>query len=681
MSGAKQDKPIDWLARLGKDSKIPFGIMDMLIASLFINVLSLVMPLSLLQIYDRILPNSSFNTLTLLVTGIGVALLFEAFLRIGRSYLSGWIGARFEHMAGCASIERILSTSVNDFEKDGSGVHLERLGSLSTLKEFYAGQAILTLFDLPFAFIFLVAISYLAGNLVFVPIVLIFFFALSAWRIGIKLRAALAERMIADERRFNFIIEVLGGIHTLKSMAMETQMLRRYERLQEACARSDYAVTGHSSAAMNLGSLYSQLTMFAVVGFGSTFVIDAQLTVGGLAACTMLSGRSMQPLQRAVGIWARFQSIELARGKLREVFELQPETKGGLPVVANNYSGAIELRDVALRFTEDGPPLFSNVNLKVEPGQIIGISGGNASGKSSLLYLMMGAMRTSHGQVLIDGQNINELDPNSVRRKIAYLPQHGVLFNGSILENLTMFKPELEEKALKIARLLGLDDVVARMPIGYDTNVGNGAFDSLPRGIKQRIAIGRALMSDPVVLLFDEANSSMDSAGDKVLTQFLEDARGKRTLILVTHRPSLLRMADQVFDLTDGKFSKRDMSNSYAPAPVAPLKQAPESPRAPQGPQAPQAPGSPQGPVITQNQPAKPNVIPDAQKPNSPKVEEKHEIKELKSKVQVLPPVDGKMPAPSDPPKFILKKRSDDEKDKDKDKVSSSKVEEEKPNV
>jgi len=553
----KTDKSIDWLAQLGKSSKIPFGMMDILLASFFINVLSLVMPLSLLQIYDRILPNTSLNTLALLVTGIAVALLFEAGFRIGRSYLSGWIGARFEHMAGCAAVERILSSSVNEFEKGGSGVHLERMSSLGTLKEFYAGQAIMTLFDLPFSILFLALISYLAGGLVFVPIVLITFFALNAWHIGTRLRKVISERMIADERRFNFIIEVLTGIHTLKSMAMETQMLRRYERLQEACAKSDYEVTRFSSSAMNLGALYSQLTMFAVVGFGSTFVIDGQLTVGGLAACTMLSGRAMQPLQRAVGIWARFQSIQLAREKLREIFKMQPETQGALPVLDTSYNGSIELQNVGLQFGDDAEPIFSNINLRVEPGQIVGISGGNASGKSSLLYLMMGAMRATQGRVLIGGQDINEVDPNSVRRRISYLPQHGVLFNGTILENLTMFKPELEEKALRIARLLGLDDVVARMPLGYDTSVGNGAYDTLPRGIKQRVAIARALMTDPVVLLFDEANAAMDSAGDKVLTEFLEQAHGKRTLILVSHRPSLLRMADVVYDLEDGHLTKR----------------------------------------------------------------------------------------------------------------------------
>lgn len=662
-----KNKPVDWVGKLGKSAKIPFGMFDMLVASLFINLLSLAMPLSLLQIYDRILPNNSLNTFALLIAGVVIALLLEAALRIGRSYLSGWVGARFEHMAGCAALERVLSTSVNDFEKEGSGVHLERLSSLSTLKEFYAGQAILTLFDLPFALIFLMLISYLAGNLVFVPIGLIILFALNAWRIGGHLRGSLAERMVADERRFNFIIEVLTGIHTLKSMAMETQMLRRYERLQEACARTDYDVTRYSSSAMNLGALYSQLTMFGIVGVGSTFVIDGDLTVGGLAACTMLSGRAMQPLQRAVGIWARFQSIQLARGKLRELFELQPETQGDLPVIGNDFNGKIELRNVGLSFSEDAPPLFEGVNLKVEPGQIIGISGGNASGKSSLLYLMMGAMRTSLGEVLVNDENINELDPTSVRRKIAYLPQHGVLFNGTILENLTMFQPELEEKGLRLARLLGLDEVVARMPLGYDTPVGNGAYDSLPRGIKQRVAIARALMSDPCVLLFDEANAAMDSAGDRVLTEFLNQARGKRTLILVSHRPSLLKMADEIYDLEDGRLTRRTDTGFTPAASGAPVKQVTQ-PAQPQPKPAEQAKA-----VSPQQQAPTPKPDPIVQEPvmkgassqmdktKKPEGTQSEQVKEIKSKVKITPPTktDGAQPQK---PRFVLKKRSDKDK-------------------
>lgn len=238
----------------------------------------------------------------------------------------------------------------------------------------------------------------------------------------------------------------------------------------------------------------------------------------------------------------------------------------------------------------------------------------------------------------MDGMDLNELDPSSVRRKIGYLPQHGVLFNGTILENLTMFKPELEDKALRMARLLGLDDVVARMPLGYDTQVGNGAYDSLPRGIKQRVAIARALMVDPVVLLFDEANAAMDSAGDRVLTEFLEQARGKRTLILVSHRPSLLKMADEIYDLNNGALQKRE------PQPPRTGGAGPE--QAAEQPQIIQQPTSAPKPAETPTRGAQPPQSPPASKPLAPEdvkpvkddTEVAEKVKTVKSKIQVIPP-------------------------------------------
>jgi len=416
---------------------MPGGMFDLVLASVFINVLSLALPL--LQVYDRIIPNDSRSTLVLLIAGVGTALVLEVLLRIGRAYVSGWMGARFEHMAGCAVVERLLNSAINDFERDGTGVHLERLNALAMLKEFYSGQAILVLCDLPFAVIFLGVIAYLADELVLVPVVLIVLFAITALITGRLLRNALAARMTADDRRFNFIIEVLGGIHTVKSMAMENQMLRRYERLQETCAGTDLNVAFRSSSAVTVGTLFSQLTLFAVVGVGATMVIDGLLTIGGLAACTMLAGRSMQPMQRAVGIWTRFQTIRLARDRLRKIFETPLEAEPGLPKLPD-VQGEIAVAGVTFRYRDDLAPILDNVSMQVMPGEAVGVCGGNASGKSTLLYMLMGAMRPEEGTVSIDGNDLSEYDPASLKGQIAYLPQHGVLFNGTIMENITMFR-------------------------------------------------------------------------------------------------------------------------------------------------------------------------------------------------------------------------------------------------
>lgn len=538
------------------------GLLDLAVASTFINVLALAMPLMLLQIYDRIIPNDGQQTLALLVIGVGTALILEAFLRMGRSYVSGWMGARFEHLAGCAALRRLLHTSIVDYERIGAGTHLERFNGLGTLKEFYAGQAIMAACDLPFALLFLAAIAYLAGHLVLVPVALIIAFAAIALWVGKKLKTALESRMLADDRRFSFIIEVLGGVHTVKGLAMEEQMLRRYERLQETCADADYHVAFNSANASSVGALFSQLVLFCVVGYGATFVINGELTVGGLAACTMLAGRSMQPLQRAVGIYTRFQSIQLARERLQQLFDMQPEKPEGLPQLPP-VRGEIAVENLSFSYgkNKDGehmPPIFENINLYVDAGETIGVSGANASGKTTLLYLMMGMLQPTQGRVLVDGNDLSEHESDSIHRHIAYLPQEGVLFNGTILENVTMFREHKVQEAYDVSKLIGLEAVVAHMPQGYETMVGDGAGDKLPRGIKQRIAIARALVEKPRVLLFDEANTAMDGAGDSTLRNLLERLKGRVTMVLVTPRPSLLNLSDRIYDIDGTRIVERE---------------------------------------------------------------------------------------------------------------------------
>ncbi len=546
---------------LGRIAYMPGGLFDLALGSLFINVLALAMPLTLLQVYDRIIPNSADGTLILLITGVGAALILEAGLRQGRSYVSGWMGARFEHLAGVAAIERLLNVSIIDYERQGSGVHMERFNSLGPLKEFYAGQAILALCDIPFALLFLGALAYLAGHLVLIPIALIVLFGLAALIVGQKLKNALESRMMADDRRYSFIIEVLGGIHTVKGLAMEEQMIRRYERLQETCATSDYNVALHSSTASTTGALFSQLVLFGVVGYGSTFVIDGVLTVGGLAACTMLAGRSMQPLQKAVGLWTRFQATRLAVDRVRQLFEMQEEKPRGLPVLPP-IRGDLVVEDLSFSYGknkdgEDLPMMFENITLRAEAGETVGITGPGSCGKTTLLYLMMGVLGPTQGRVTVDNLDLAEYEPSSIRRQIAYLPQEGALFNGTILENVTMFREEKNDDALDISRLLGLDSVVAHMPQGYDTKVGDGAGDKLPKGIKQRIAIARALVDKPRVLLFDEANAAMDGAGDSTLRTLLERLKGRVTLVLVTPRPSMLNLADRIYDIEEKRLVER----------------------------------------------------------------------------------------------------------------------------
>jgi ATP-binding cassette subfamily B protein len=520
------------------------------IASTVINILTLAMPVMILQIYDRIIPHQSVSTLGLLAGGVVAALMLEAFVRIGRNYITGWLGAAFEHRLSCEAFKRLLRAPLPDFEREGATVLMERLRAGGKVREFYSGQALLSLFDLPFVVVYLVLIGFLGGWLVLVPLALVVAFGYLAFRNGRRVRADIVRRSEFDERRFSFLAETLSGIHSVKSMAMEETMQRRYEMLQDVNVEHSHDSAKHSVTALNLASVFAQIATIAVVAAGAALVIDGRMTPGALAACILLAGRSLSPLHSVLGTWVRFQSFAVARQQIEKLFELGA-AGGGKPELPE-IDGSIVLRDVGLTYKGAAKPVLAGVSLEIKPGECVAIVGDNGSGKSSLLGLMAGIIPPTAGQVLVDGHDLAEYAPSGIARSIGYLPQQGLLVDGTILENITMFNPALDEAAFEVAQVLGLDRVVAGMRLGYDTPVGNSASEAMPAGIKQRIAIARALVTDPAIVLFDEANIAIDSAGDELLREYLVGLKGKKTMVLVTPRPSLLKLADRTLHLAGG---------------------------------------------------------------------------------------------------------------------------------
>lgn len=554
----------DMFRGIGQYSPLRQYLPELGLATIFLNLLSLVLPMSLLLVYDRIVPNESFASLSVLVVLVLCAALIEATLRLSRAYLSGWVGTRFEHQAGCGAMRHLLSTSIPRFEAVGAGLHLERMTSLTLVEDFFAGEALLTLLDLPFAFIFLAAIALIGGELALIPGALVLVFVAATILRARRLRQLVNGHMVAHARRQNFIIEVLRGIHSVKALAMESLMLRRYERLQETCAQGDYDVARQTNDSMAMGTFFSQIILVSVAAYGSLLVIDGQLSVGSLAACTLLAGRTLQPVQRLASLWNRFQTIRLASERLRAIFTLPAEEEAEVRPL-EDYKGGLELRDVVFAYPGTERRIIDGASIVARPGECIGISGDNGSGKSTLLALMMGTLTPSAGQILLDGKDVTNLSRVSIKRYVGYLPQDGVLFQGTIRDNITMFRPEFEDAVDDIAHLLGLDDVVARMPLGWDTRVGDTAAEAIPRGVKQRIAVARALVHRPRLVLFDEANSAVDGTGDLYIRRALEHLRGTCTIVLVTPRPSLLALAGRVYDLSEGALVPRQAPDNRQP--------------------------------------------------------------------------------------------------------------------
>ncbi|MEQ8507790.1 MAG: peptidase domain-containing ABC transporter [Rhodospirillaceae bacterium] len=528
---------------------------EVLVSTVLINLLGLALPLALLQVYDRIIPNQSVSTLSLLVVGVGIAVLLEALMRLSRSYVMGRVGAKFEYTAGCAAFEHMLASDIGAFERTGSGVHTERFGALNQLRDFYSGQAVLTLLDLPFALLFLGLIFTLGGSVVVIPVALSVVFFLGTLALGRRLEARMDEQLEKEEDRYSYIIGVLNGIHTVKSMAFENLLQRRSERLQESKINAGLKVDELASLMTDMGHLLTQVCIVTVVAYGGALVIDGTLTIGALAACTLLAGRALQPLNGVIGFWTRFQSIKNARKRFRTIFDmpLDRDLKDDVNHDRLNIEGEITLHDVTFKFTDDGETVLDGVNLHISPGEIIGIAGPNGSGKSVLLTLIRGLIQPTTGEVFIDGKPLLKSGPARLHGQVAYLPQREALYRGTILENITTFRPELKEQAKVIAEMVGLKAVIGKMPLGYQTQVGAGAGDLLPRGVAQRIALARVLFDRPKIMLFDEANSAMDDDGDSYLRDILHRLKDHTTCIVVSHRPSILRLTDRIYHMNNGR--------------------------------------------------------------------------------------------------------------------------------
>ncbi|MBF0560845.1 MAG: ATP-binding cassette domain-containing protein [Alphaproteobacteria bacterium] len=553
------DKP-KYLELSGLRSMLP----ELGLATTVINILNLALPLALLQIYDRIIPHQSASTLGLLILGVVLALVLDGLVKIGRNYITGWLGSRFEHKVTCLAFRRLIDIPISDFERDGPSVYMERIRAASKIRDFYSGQALLALFDLPFAALYLGVIAMLGGWLVMVPVSLLAVFAILATFNGSKLHDFAKKFSTFEERRFSFIAQTLAGIHSVKAMAMEAMMLRRYEMLQDTNVHQTFDGSRYSITALNIGALFSQLSTILVVAAGAVFVVKGNLTPGALAACVTLTGRSLSPVQSALSTWMRFQGMLVAKKQIDKLFEIPAAPNATSPPLPP-IDGGIRMQNVTFRFSKSAPPIFTDLSLTVDPGQCVAIVGDSGCGKSSLLSLMAGILVPTDGKILVDDYNMAEFSPSSLPRQIGYLPQQGVLFAGTILENITMFDPSLEEAALRVAADMGLNRIVATMRNGYNTTVGGNAGDSVPGGIKQRIAIARALVHDPRIILFDEANTALDTSGDDLLREYLVSLKGRRTLILVAHRPSLLKLADRVLVLEDGWLS--DRSGKLLPLP------------------------------------------------------------------------------------------------------------------
>lgn len=525
-------------------------LLSLLVASFAINILSLALPVMTLQVYDRILPNPGTGTLPVLITGVCLAVFLESCLRLSRSYVLGRSSAAYEHRMACNAISKILNADLSKIGSYGIGEHLHRMACVGKLKDFYNGYAITVLTELMFVPLFFGLIVYIGRGIAIVPAaVLCAFVIVSIWR-GKHLRAALKQREIVDDKRFNFLIESLEGVHTLKAFSLEKFFERRYEALEEDSTFENYNVTQETAATFNSGTIFSHLMVASVITSGAWFVLHGMLTTGGLIATMLLSGRIMQPVQKALALWARYQDYVLAREHIENLFSTPQQTiverSSTLP---RAQDGTLVLSQVSFRYHNDPDFLFHDITLEIKRGDAVLISGEHGAGKTTLLDLISGIYPPSGGEILVDGENINTYAPDELVHHIGFIRTSPLIFRGTIRDNITCFGQTNESKAQEVCALLNVDRDVAKLPGGFDTFLSGNNTDNIPVGLQQRISMARVLATKPRILLFDNAERSLDKEGYATIYSLLARLKGTVSMVLISDDHNLHALADRHYVL------------------------------------------------------------------------------------------------------------------------------------
>jgi ATP-binding cassette, subfamily C, bacterial LapB len=534
----------------GKFVREPSVPIAVTIASLAINLLALALPLSIMQVYDRVIPNHSLATLAYLFLGLSFAIAIDYVLKTSRSALLSWHATQFAEKVENEAVSRYLRAPNGAFERDPAAVNLNRYAAAAALADYHSGQAQLVAIDLPFVGIALIVMAIVASTMVLVPTVLFFIFAALAIGRAREFRQILDSRTAQDNRKYDFIAEVLAGIHTVKGLAMEPQMQRRFERLQQAVAETTMASIRTGQANQTSALLYGSVSQLIVVAIGGAQVIDDHLTMGALACCTMLSGQILQPLLRAISLWTEKESVDHRRDELRMLLDVPPVEH--VPADHLDVVGHIQFERVTFRYDAAANPALRAIDLSIKEGTIVGVKGQNGSGRSTLLKLVRGDIEPTAGRVTVDGVSTAEPNFLAIRPYIASVGAAPVIFSGTIMENLTVFRPEKRDFARKMSQLMGLETIINLLPDGYETMLGRGISDDLPMSTAQQLNIVRALTNKPRVLALDEANMVLDAIAEPALIRALERLRGRLTVLVVTHRPSLLALCDRLLILEDG---------------------------------------------------------------------------------------------------------------------------------
>jgi ATP-binding cassette subfamily C protein LapB len=541
----------DWFWSVFKENKVIY--IEVVAAAIMINLFGLVSSLFVMTVYDRVVPNNAIETLWTLTVGIMVVYIFDFILKNLRSWFLDYAGRKADVKISASLFEQILGMTMAA-RPASAGVLASKMREFEGIRDFFTSATLVTLIDLPFVLLYIAVIAIIGGPLAFVPLVAIPLVLVVGWMLQKPLQKVIAESLHENALKNALLFETFTGLETVKVQAAEGHMQRSWEEISDEASRTSVRIRKLSSFAQNWAMFIQQMVSVWIVVFGVFMIAGAHLSMGGLIACVILSGRAMGPLAQVAGLLTRMSQSKQSLDHLDEMMRAPVERPKDKHFISKSHvEGRIEFRDVVFRYPNQSIPALNGMNFIIKPGERVGVIGAVGSGKTTIERLLLNLYPPESGSVQVDGTDVRQIEPGDLRRNVGAVQQSPQIFYGSVRQNITMGHETASEQAvIRAAEMAGVMEFLADSEAGLDTPVGERG-EALSGGQRQAIAIARALLYDPPILVLDEPTAAMDPASESRLRKRLEVLCEGKTTILITHKGSMLPLVDKLILLDRGK--------------------------------------------------------------------------------------------------------------------------------
>ncbi|MSP81921.1 MAG: ATP-binding cassette domain-containing protein [Alphaproteobacteria bacterium] len=522
--------------------------------SLFINVLALGLPVFVLQVYDRVVYYKGFSTLYGLVAGISIVIVFDFILRQARSRILQRAAMLIDIRLGERLYDKLASLPLNVLESRPTSYWLTLFRDSELVRNVFSGPTAVLATELPFVGLFILLIFVIAAPIAWLLVIAVPFFLALAWGSGKVMEKATEKERESGQSREALVAEILAGRTTVKALAVAPSFRPKWEDRHASAIRQSLERGRKGDSFTNVGVSFALIVSVVMTTFGAVEIVNQELTIGALIAANMLSNRIIQPLNQLVNTWRQFAQYRQAAQRLAGVFQL-PSERTEIVVDLTRPRGEIALENVTFAYKSGGRPVVDGLRMTIKPGGMVGLIGPNGCGKTTLIKLIEGLYPLNAGRILLDGADINQFTRGQLARWIGYVPQENTLFSGTIRDNIAVGDLNSpDEKVVAAARLAGVHAFVVDLPDGYATDIGE-AGSRISGGERQRIAVARALLHDPPVLLLDEVASNLDRQAELALRDSLVKLAANRTILVACHTPALLAACTHIVVMDKGKIA------------------------------------------------------------------------------------------------------------------------------